>query len=154
MDIIKMARELGAAIQQDERYLNFKKAREANEADKPLNDLIGELNLIQMNYQQEAQKEEPSEEKMQDFDQQFRAIYAQVMQNPNMVNYEVARKEVDGMMNYLMQILTLCVNGEDPAPVSRRKSMIAAATAPLAAAADRAQEGGPFCGLPFSKEND
>ena len=25
MDIIKMARELGAAIQQDERYLNFKK---------------------------------------------------------------------------------------------------------------------------------
>ena len=49
-----------------------------------------------MNYQQEAQKEEPSEEKMQDFDQQFRAIYAQVMQNPNMVNYEVARKEVDG----------------------------------------------------------
>ena len=52
MDIIKMARELGAAIQQDERYLNFKKAREANEADKPLNDLIGELNLIQMNYQQ------------------------------------------------------------------------------------------------------
>ena len=115
MDIIKMARELGAAIQQDERYLNFKKAREANEADKPLNDLIGELNLIQMNSQQEEQKEEPSEEKMQDFDQQFRAIYAQVMQNPNMVNYEVARKEVDGMMNYLMQILTLCVNGEDPA---------------------------------------
>ena len=45
MDIIKMARELGAAIQQDERYLNFKKAREANEADKHLNDLIGELNL-------------------------------------------------------------------------------------------------------------
>ena len=36
MDIIKMARELGAAIQQDERYLNFKKAREANEADKPM----------------------------------------------------------------------------------------------------------------------
>ena len=32
MDIIKMARELGAAIQQDERYLNFKKAREANES--------------------------------------------------------------------------------------------------------------------------
>lgn len=35
MDIIKMARELGAAIQQDERYLNFKKAREANEATSP-----------------------------------------------------------------------------------------------------------------------
>lgn len=30
--------------------------------------------------------------------------------------------------------------------------MIAAATAPLAAAADRAQEGGPFCGLRFQKK--
>ena len=30
MDIIKLTRELGAAIQQDERYLNFAKAREDN----------------------------------------------------------------------------------------------------------------------------
>ena len=30
MDIIKLTRELGAAIQQDERYINFAKAREAS----------------------------------------------------------------------------------------------------------------------------
>ena len=34
MDIIKMTRDLGAAIQQDERYLNFTKAREANVLNK------------------------------------------------------------------------------------------------------------------------
>ena len=31
MDIIQMTRELGAAIQQDERYLRFAKARETND---------------------------------------------------------------------------------------------------------------------------
>ena len=39
MELEKMARQLGAAIQQDEAYLNFEKARLANEADEELNDL-------------------------------------------------------------------------------------------------------------------
>ena len=36
MELEKMARQLGAAIQQDEAYLNFEKARLANEADEEL----------------------------------------------------------------------------------------------------------------------
>ena len=36
MDVIKLTRELGAAIQQDERYLAFAKAKEANENDRYL----------------------------------------------------------------------------------------------------------------------
>lgn len=115
MDIIKLTRELGAAIQQDDRYLKFEEARKNNEADAALNELIGKLNLIQLSYQQEAQNPEASEEKMQQFDKDFRETYEQVMQNENMKNYEVARQEVDGMMQYIMQILSLCVNGEDPA---------------------------------------
>ena len=51
MDIIKLTRELGAAIQQDERYLAFNKAKEANEKDEALNALMGEIQMIQMNYQ-------------------------------------------------------------------------------------------------------
>ena len=57
MDIIKLTRELGAAIQQDERYLAFTKARLENEADAELNDLMGQIQMIQMNYQMEAAKE-------------------------------------------------------------------------------------------------
>lgn len=115
MDIIKLTRELGAAIQQDDRYLKFEEARKNNEADAELNELIGKLNLIQLSYQQEAQKPEASEESMKAYDKEFREVYEQVMQNKNMQNYEVARQEVDGMMNYIMQILSLCVNGQDPA---------------------------------------
>ena len=36
MDVIKMTRELGKAIQQDEKYLNFMEAKNANEADDKL----------------------------------------------------------------------------------------------------------------------
>ncbi|MCR4925155.1 MAG: YlbF family regulator [Clostridiales bacterium] len=114
-DVVKLARELGAAIQQDERYKAFEDARKANEADDALNDLIGKLNLIQLNYNQEMQKETPDKDKVSGFDKEFREIYTQVMANKNMQNYENARHAIDDMMNYLIGILSLSVNGEDPA---------------------------------------
>ncbi len=114
MDVITAVRALGAAIQQDKRYLDFMSAKEANEKDMELNGLIGKLNLIQLSYQNEAAKEEPDNSKLESMDSEFREIYGQVMLNENMKNYEEAKNNVDSMMNYLIQILTLCVNGDDP----------------------------------------
>ncbi len=115
MDVITAVRALGAAIQEDKRYLDFMDAKKANESDIELNGLIGKLNLIQLSYQNEAAKEEPDQKKLEGMDAEFRDIYGQIMLNANMKKYEEAKNEVDGMMNYLIQILTLCVNGEDPA---------------------------------------
>ncbi|MBQ8026481.1 MAG: YlbF family regulator, partial [Clostridia bacterium] len=56
MDIIKLTRELGKAIQADERYAKFVTARETNEKDDELNDLIGKMQLVHMSYQHEASK--------------------------------------------------------------------------------------------------
>lgn len=114
MNVIELTRELGKAIQADERYKNLMTAKEANDNDQQLNELIGKLNLIQMSYQHEAESENADEEKMNQFDKEFREVYGEVMLNPNMKKYEAARQEVDDMMNYVMQILSLCVNGEDP----------------------------------------
>ena len=114
MDIIKMTRDLGAAIQQDERYLKFKQARETNENDKELMDLIGEIQLIQMNFQQEAGKEDADEDKLKAYNENFEKLYAEFMANEKMKAYEEARAEIDTLMNDVMQILGLCVNGEDP----------------------------------------
>lgn len=114
MDVITAARELGKAIQADERYLSFKKAQEANEGDMELNGLIGKLNLIQLSYQNESAKEEPDTKKLEGYDSEFREIYGQIMLNENMRNYEEAKGAVDEMMNYVIQLLTLCVNGDDP----------------------------------------
>lgn len=114
MDIIKMTRDLGAAIQQDERYLNFKNAREANENDEELMGLITQIQLIQMNFQQEAAKEDADESKLKAYNEEFESVYTKFMTNEKMKVYEEARAEIDKLMNYVMQILGLCVNGEDP----------------------------------------
>ena len=115
MSVIELARQLGAEIQKDERYLAFAAAKEANEKDEALNALMGEIQMIQMNYQMEASKEEPDSAKMQEFEAEFNAKYEAFMANENMQRYDEARAEVDSMMNYIMQILGLCVNGADPA---------------------------------------
>ena len=115
MSVIELTRQLGAAIQKDERYLAFAKAKEANEKDEALNTLMGEIQMIQMNYQMEASKETPDSAKMQEFEAEFNAKYEAFMANENMQKYDEARAEVDSMMNYIMQILGLCVNGADPA---------------------------------------
>ncbi len=113
-EVIRLTRELGKAIQKNEKYLNYVEARKANDADEELAGLISKINLIQASYQQEASREDASEDKMKAYDEEFRQVYAQIMMNKTMQNFEASRKEVDDMMNYLTGILALCVNGEDP----------------------------------------
>lgn len=114
MDLIKMTRELGAAIQQDERYTRFMEAHENNEKDSGLNELIGKIQLVHMSYQHEASKDNADDEKLKAYDKEFNGLYSEVMSNPNMRAYEKARNEIDELMKTITGILTLCVRGEDP----------------------------------------
>ena len=116
MTVIEITRQLGAAIQEDARYKEYEAARKANEADAALNELIGKINLIQMNYQQEASKgEEADESKMEQYGKEFEEAYRAVMLNGNMVKFEAAKTAIDDMMNEIMGILALCIDGQDPA---------------------------------------
>ena len=114
MDVIQAARELGKAIQADERYLAFYEAKKKNDDDIELNGLIGKLNLLQLSYQRESEKEEPDAERLNRWDEEFRQTYAEAMLNENMRVYGEKKQDVDDMMNYVISLLTLCVNGEDP----------------------------------------
>lgn len=114
MEIIKLTRELGKAIQADERYAKFVAARETNEKDDELNELIGKMQLIHMSYQHEASKEDANEQKLTAYEEEFMSIREKIMNNQNMINYEKARMDIDEMMNYIVAILTECIKGEDP----------------------------------------
>ena len=46
--ILEMAKELGHAIQQDERFIRYAKARLANDSDKDLQAAIGNFNIIRV----------------------------------------------------------------------------------------------------------
>ncbi|NLO45733.1 MAG: YlbF family regulator [Clostridiales bacterium] len=115
MELIKMARELGAAIQRDERYIRFMEAHEKNESDSGLNELIGKIQLVHMSYQHEAAKDDADGEKLKAYDKEFNGLYNEVMCNANMREYENAKQEIDKLMKKITGILTLCVRGEDPA---------------------------------------
>ena len=114
MDIITMARELGKLIQQDERYKRIDAAKKANDEDEKLQELIAKFNLKRSELSVEMSQENKNPEKLNQLDKELKALYQEVMANPNMAEFNAAKAEVDGMMNFISTILYGSVNGEDP----------------------------------------
>ena len=83
MDAIQAVRELGKAIQEDERYIEYAKAKKANDEDVELQNLIGEFNLIRQNAAMEYNKpeEEQNKEKLQELNAKMQEAYEKVMTN-------------------------------------------------------------------------
>ncbi len=114
MDIIKLTRELGKAIQADSRYIEMQLARQASDEDQWLQEAIGEFNLKRMAISNEAAKPDRDDETMQRLNKEFREVYTQIMQNENMVRYNAAKTEFDAMFQRVTGILGLCAEGDDP----------------------------------------
>ena len=117
MDIIEAARQLGAAIQADERFKKLVETRRVNDADEELQDLIGQFNVARMSIDTELSKEEGErdEEKIKEFNVNLRQIYGKIMCNDSMMAFNEAKKEFEAVMNKVNGIIDLCTQGEDPA---------------------------------------
>ena len=115
MTVLECARQLGAAIQEDETYIQYQMARQANDEDQALQDKIGEFNLLRMSLVNEQGKDDVDKGKIEQLNEQIQQVYADIMQNPNMVAYNAAKDEMDRLLARVNSILGLCVNGEDPA---------------------------------------
>lgn len=120
MDVITMARELGKVIQQDERYHRIDAAKKANDEDKELQVLIEDFNMKRVALNQEISKENKDQEKLTAMDKELKEVYQKVMSNPNMVEFNEAKNEIDSMMNFVTEILYASVNGEDPDSVEEQ----------------------------------
>ena len=114
MDIMTMARELGKALQADERYKAYMTAKENNDNDQELQKLIGKFNIIRMNINQEMSSPEKDEEKVKQLDQDMRSLYAQIMSRDGMVKFNEAQTALEQLVGDVQQIITMCANGEDP----------------------------------------
>ena len=117
MDIIEMTRALGKAIQQDERYIRLSLARDNNDNDEKLQEMIGKFNLKRVEVNQEAAR--PDQAKLDQLNESIRTLYKEIMENPNMVEFNAAKEEIDSLMNFVNQILVLSVNGQDPDTVEQ-----------------------------------
>ena len=114
MDIITMARELGKEIQKDPRYLRLVTAREANDADQNLQELIEKFNLKRVELSQAINSEERDVDKLTQLDKELKDLYQEVMNNDRMVEYNAAKMELDEAVSFLNQIIMGSVNGENP----------------------------------------
>ncbi len=114
MDIIEMTRKLGAELQKDERYTAYREAVAANDADKELNDLIGEFNLIRVKVNTAASGDKSDPEKTEKLNAELRECYDKIMNNPNMMAFESAKTQLDNLVKQINGIITMSVNGEDP----------------------------------------
>ena len=114
MDVIKMARYLGEAIQQTEEYKSYMAAKIANDADDELQTLIGDFNLKRMDINSEAAKTEKDENKLSELDTKLKDIYSKIMKNQNMAAFNRAQAEMDSIIKDINSIIMMSANGQDP----------------------------------------
>ena len=122
MDVITMARELGAAIQQSDEYTAYNVAKNAADNDQLLQQMIGESNLKKLSLSAEVQKEDKDQEKLAALNEEVRAIYGRIMSYPAMVAYNTTKEELDRVLNFIQQIIVYSANGEDPATIQEETS--------------------------------
>ena len=122
MDIIEMARQLGAAIQQSDEYTAYNVAKNAADGDEVLQEMIGEFNLKKLSLSTEVQKEEKDQEKLAALNEEVRSLYGRIMAHPTMAAYNTTKEELDRLLNFIQQIIVYSANGEDPAAIQEETS--------------------------------
>ncbi len=114
MDIIKMARELGHAIQEQDFYKNLYAAKDNADKDEELQKLIEDFNIKRVAINAEACKKERDEEKLSTLNAEMRTLYSQIMANERMIAYNSAKTEFDHNMRRVNAIIANSSEGEDP----------------------------------------
>lgn len=114
MDIIEKTRELGKLLQQEESYIKMREAESKADADTKLQELIKEFNLKRLSINIETQKVEKDGEKIAELNKEMQKVYADIMSNENMKDYNNAKQDFDQVSGRVMTILQNCIAGEDP----------------------------------------
>jgi cell fate (sporulation/competence/biofilm development) regulator YlbF (YheA/YmcA/DUF963 family) len=112
MEVIEKAKELSMALIQDERCRRMQVAKAANETDLELQKLIGEFNLKKIMLSAEYKKIPPDDAKLKGFEEQLRDIYADIMKNEHMAEFNAAKKDMDELVSHINGIIQLAISGE------------------------------------------
>ena len=74
-----MARELGRAIQADDRYIAYCLAKQANDEDEQLQNLINAFNLKRVELQMEISKPDKNDDTIQELNNLIKDTYQKIM---------------------------------------------------------------------------
>ena len=120
MDTIALARELGKAIQQEEAYIKLHKVQSEADADAELQNLIGQFNIVRLSINEEAQKKDRDQDKLNKLNTDMREVYSQIMSNEHMIAYNEAKGEFDKVINRVNAIISQSAEGGDPVQLEPR----------------------------------
>ncbi|MBR6070183.1 MAG: YlbF family regulator [Ruminococcus sp.] len=115
MDIIEMARELGKALQTDDRYIAYMLAKQVNDADEELQKDIDSFEKMRYDLSMELTKENKDTDKVKELDDNIKETYNKIMSNKNMIVFSAAQKSLEQLVGNIQEIITMSANGEDPA---------------------------------------
>ena len=113
-DVIKMARELGHAIQNEDFYKNLNAAKDRADSDENLQAMITEFNIKRVAINNEACKSDRDEEALRKLNEEMRTVYSDIMSNENMVAYNNAKQDFDHSLQRIVAIITQSADGDDP----------------------------------------
>lgn len=114
MDIIKMTRELGKALQNDDRYTAYILAKKKNDEDSELQNLIDSFDAKRKELNIAMCAENKDTDKIKELDTDIKETYNKIMSNPNMIFFSGAQSALEELVSEINQIITMCANGEDP----------------------------------------
>ncbi|MDE5772784.1 MAG: YlbF family regulator [Ruminococcus sp.] len=114
MDVIQMTRELGKAIQQDDRYIAYTLAKQVNDEDKELQADIEKFSELRKKLSLAMGEENYDSDKVNEIDGELKAVYQKIMSNKNMIVFNATQSSLESLINNINQIISLCANGEDP----------------------------------------
>ncbi len=114
MDVLTATRNLGKALQEDERFIEYAKYKLALDKDETVQNLVGEFNIARMNVERIGSEENRDEEKFREANLELRKIYDSIMQNDTMKAYNESKEKVDKMLSDIVAIVHMCAEGADP----------------------------------------
>lgn len=109
MSILEEALIFAKKIQETQQYLNLKKAKEINDSDENLQNLVNEFNMLKLKFEHNLNKKETDEGD----GKKLTELYDKIMENENMVAFNEASDEMNALMNKINKILVAAVNGKN-----------------------------------------
>ena len=114
MDIITLARELGAAIQQDELYIDYKIKEQNIECDSELQKNIKDFNSKKSEINIEISKDNADSQKIDELNSSIGELYQKITQNFKMEEYNEAKRKFDDRLHKVSFIINSASAGQDP----------------------------------------
>lgn len=114
MDAIAMFKEAAVALQKDPRYQKLAAARQQNDDDEELQNMIGEFNLVRLDLNNEMEKDDRDDGRIAELDTKINHLYNGIMTSPSMLAYNEAKQEIKGLVSHINAIVAAAVDGDDP----------------------------------------